>query len=53
MDFAFRVAYLVPDAQQKEWILEKMNEMASPLGESRDTDIKAVELESCFDYLRS
>ncbi|KAH8812535.1 hypothetical protein F5884DRAFT_312495 [Xylogone sp. PMI_703] len=52
MDFAFRVAYLVPDAQQKEWILEKMNDMASPLGSPRHTDVEEAELETCFDYLR-
>jgi hypothetical protein len=52
MDFAFRVAYLVPDARQREWIVEKMDEMASPLGGSRDTDVKIAELERCFHYLR-
>ena len=53
MDFAFRVAYLIPDVQQKGWIVEKTNEMASRLGRSPDTtDGKAAELESCFDYLR-
>lgn len=52
MDFAFRAAYLIPDAQQKEWIVEKMNEMASPLGGSRAIDVEAADLESCFDYLR-
>ncbi len=49
MDFAFRVAYLVPDSQQKDWIVEKINEMASPLGGS---DVKAAELEGYFDYLK-
>jgi hypothetical protein len=52
MGFAFRVAYLVPDVQQREWIVEKMNEMASPLGGSRGIEVRAAELESCFDYLK-
>lgn len=52
IDFAFRVAYLVPDAQQKEWIVEKMNEMTSPLGGRRHTEVAEEELERCFDYLR-
>ncbi|EED22448.1 conserved hypothetical protein [Talaromyces stipitatus ATCC 10500] len=52
MDFAFRVAYVVPDASQKKWIVEKMNEMASPLGGPRHTDVEETELESCFDYLK-
>jgi hypothetical protein len=52
MDFALRVAYLVPDVQQKEWILEKINDMANQLGGSPGADVKSAELESCFDYLR-
>lgn len=52
MDFAFRVAYLVPEARQKKWIVEKMNEMASPVGGLRYTNVEEAELEGCFDYLR-
>ena len=51
MDFAFRVAYLIPDEQQRKWIVEKMNEMASPLRRERDTGVCADELERCFSYL--
>lgn len=51
MDFSLRVAYLVPDRRQKEWILEKINEMASPTQGALGTDDKAAELEGCFDYL--
>jgi hypothetical protein len=52
MDFAFRVAYIVPNTQQKKWIVEKMNEMANPLGGPRHTEIEEAELDCCFDYLR-
>jgi len=34
------------------WIVERVNEMASPLGGSHGTDVQAAELESCFDYLK-
>jgi len=50
-DFAFRVAYLVPDEGMREWILKKMNEMARPLGGGCEHVVKAAELE-CFDYLK-
>ena len=52
MDFALRVVYLVPDAQQKKWIVGKMNEIARPMGGPRDGNVKTGELGSCFDYLR-
>lgn len=52
MDFAFRVAYLVPDVQLKRWILEKMNETASSMGGARNAGVTAAELEGCFDDLR-
>jgi hypothetical protein len=51
MDFALRVAYLVPDTQQKGWIVEKVNEMASAPGRPRETYIEATSLEECFNYL--
>ena len=52
MDFAFHVAYLVPNEQLKGWIVEKLSEMASPLGAASHTGVIAAELENCFDYLR-
>ena len=51
MDFALRVAYLVPDMQQKGWIAEKLNEMASSLGQPQEKYIEATSLEECFNYL--
>jgi hypothetical protein len=52
VDFALRVAYLVPDERMREFIVLKMNEMAKPLDGEREYVVKAAELEGCFDYLR-
>jgi hypothetical protein len=52
VDFALRVAYLVPDERTRQFVVQKMNEMAKPLDGAREYVVQVTDLEDCFDYLK-
>lgn len=53
MSFALRVAYLVVhDQETRNWIVQTINDILSPLRSEDSREVTSGDIEICFDYLQ-